>query len=187
VRAAIDANDFALARETITPLLSEPTQRVCLLMAEIESEQGDHGKAREWTARAVRARRDPAWVADGYVSERWLPMSPLSGRIDAFVWSVPPESFAGPLLEQVAEQALDEAKAAAAPTSPAPILEAPPLKTVSKSAVSANGPAAAGETRSARRKPVKPVVAEPPLPDDPGPEPEAEAVSDRPRFKLFQW
>ena len=84
-RAAMDAHDFSQARSALAPLLAEPTQRVCLLMAEIEAtELGDHGKAREWTARAVRARRDPAWVADGYVSERWLPISPLSGKLDAF-------------------------------------------------------------------------------------------------------
>src|SRR5262249_42830206 len=73
-RAAIDANDFQQAREMLEPMLADPTQRTCLLMAEIEAKEfGDHGKAREWTARAVRARRDPAWVADGYVSDQWLP------------------------------------------------------------------------------------------------------------------
>jgi HemY protein len=98
-RAAVDTNDFTLARKMIAPLTQDPTQRVCLIAAEIEStEHGDHGKAREWTARAVRARRDPAWVADGYVAERWLPISPISGRLDAFVWMVPPQSQAGPVL-----------------------------------------------------------------------------------------
>ena len=123
-RAAMDAHDFSQARSALAPLLAEPTQRVCLLMAEIEAtELGDHGKAREWTARAVRARRDPAWVADGYVSERWLPISPLSGKLDAFVWTVPPEALAGPVLEQVAQQALAEAAAKASrptPTAPVP-------------------------------------------------------------------
>ena len=29
------------------------------------------------------------WTADGYVSDRWLPVSPVSGRLDAFEWRVP--------------------------------------------------------------------------------------------------
>jgi HemY protein len=177
-RAAIDASDFKFARDVLTPLLGQPTQRVCLLMAEIESaEHGDHGKAREWTARAVRAKRDPAWVADGYVSERWLPISPVSGRLDAFVWTVPPESFGGPLLEQVTQQAL--AVSTTAPPSAPVSKKAPPL-----------APAASAPVRksdAALRRKSGPVVAEPPLPDDPGPELDGEAPSGRASFKLFTW
>ena len=59
-------------------------------MAEIEQrESGDEGRAREWMARALRAPRDPAWTADGFVSDRWMPVSPVSGRLDAFQWKVP--------------------------------------------------------------------------------------------------
>jgi len=59
-------------------------------MAEIEErESGDEGRAREWMGRALRAPRDPAWTADGYVSDRWMPVSPVSGRLDAFQWKVP--------------------------------------------------------------------------------------------------
>ena len=51
-----------------------------LLLAEIErTEHGDSGRARAWTLRAVRARHDPVWTADGYVSDRWRPVSPVSG------------------------------------------------------------------------------------------------------------
>jgi HemY protein len=39
--------------------------------------------------RALNARRDPAWSADGFVSDRWLPVSPISGRLDAFEWKDP--------------------------------------------------------------------------------------------------
>ena len=36
-------------------------------MAELEQRQhGDEGRAREWMIRALRARRDPAWTADGF-------------------------------------------------------------------------------------------------------------------------
>ena len=59
-------------------------------MAEIErTEHGDSGRARAWTLRAVRALHDPAWTADGYVSDRWRPVSPVTGRLDAFQWQTP--------------------------------------------------------------------------------------------------
>jgi HemY protein len=89
-RAAIDASEFARAREVLTPFTDAPTQRVALLMAEIErTEHGDSGRARAWTLRAVRARHDPVWTADGYVSDKWRPVSPVTGRLDAFQWQTP--------------------------------------------------------------------------------------------------
>ena len=93
-RAAIDASEFAKAREALSSLIANPTQRVAMLMAEIErTEHGDSGKARTWTLRAVRARHDPAWTADGYVSDRWRPVSPVTGRLDAFQWQTPVASL----------------------------------------------------------------------------------------------
>jgi HemY protein len=93
-RAAIDAAEFARAREALAPFTSAPTQRVAMLMAEIErTEHGDSGRARAWTLRAVRARHDPVWTADGYVSDRWRPVSPVTGRLDAFQWQTPVASL----------------------------------------------------------------------------------------------
>src|SRR5260221_4159206 len=89
-RAAIDATEYARAREALAPFIAAPTQRVALLMAEIErTEHGDSGRARAWTLRAVRALHDPVWTADGYVSDRWRPVSPVTGRLDAFQWQTP--------------------------------------------------------------------------------------------------
>jgi len=89
-RAAIDATEFARAREVLAPFISAPTQRVAMLMAEVErTEHGDSGRARAWTLRAVRALHDPVWTADGYVSDKWRPVSPVSGRLDAFQWQTP--------------------------------------------------------------------------------------------------
>lgn len=90
-RAAIDAYDWSLARNALAPFAGpDATQGVASLMAEIEEGQnGDQGKAREWLARAVRAPRDPAWTADGMVSDEWEPVSPVTGRLDAFEWKVP--------------------------------------------------------------------------------------------------
>jgi HemY protein len=89
-RAAIDASEFERARKALAPFIAAPTQRVAMLMAEIErTEHGDSGRAREWTMRAVRALHDPVWTADGYVSDHWRPVSPLTGRLDAFQWQMP--------------------------------------------------------------------------------------------------
>src|SRR5204863_7080110 len=88
-RAALDAREFAAARDALEPLAAEPTQRVAMLMAELEELEGDAGRAREWMSRALNAALDPAWTADGLVSERWLPVSPVTGRLDAFQWKVP--------------------------------------------------------------------------------------------------
>ncbi|MEG9884526.1 MAG: heme biosynthesis HemY N-terminal domain-containing protein [Hyphomicrobiales bacterium] len=94
-RIAMEVGERELARESLSSLVDErPSVSVCSLMAEIESgDAGDDGKVREWLARAVRAPRDKAWVAQGYVSGRWLPVSPLTGALDAFSWRYPPESI----------------------------------------------------------------------------------------------
>lgn len=93
-RAAIDASEFGKARAALEPFIAAPTQRVAMLMAEIErTEHGDSGRARAWTLRAVRALHDPAWTADGYVSDRWRPVSPVTGRLDAFQWLTPVASL----------------------------------------------------------------------------------------------
>lgn len=178
-RAAIDANDFDQARGILEPLLTDPTQRACQLMAEIEAKEfGDHGKAREWTARALRAKRDPAWVADGYVSDQWLPASPLTGKLDAFVWAIPPASPGGPLLMHDAG-----VRPAAGPQSKADL----EIKPVAKPQSAQEKPVQA-EIRKAETKPaLTPVVAQPPLPDDPGPELDPEAALPRKRFSLFDW
>ncbi|MCP4937266.1 MAG: heme biosynthesis protein HemY [bacterium] len=92
-RAAIESHDWEEARAALKGLLDDrPSERVCTLIARIEGgEFGDKGRVREWLARAVRAPRDPSWTADGYVSELWAPVSPVTGRLDAFEWKVPVE------------------------------------------------------------------------------------------------
>ncbi|MBV8566184.1 MAG: heme biosynthesis protein HemY [Methylobacteriaceae bacterium] len=101
-RAALEVRDLDLARRTMLPLFEpesphgRPSVRACLLMADIEDTAGSPGRAREWLARAARAARDPAWIADGVVADRWSPVSPLTGRLDAFVWAKPSEQASGP-------------------------------------------------------------------------------------------
>jgi HemY protein len=90
-RAAADAREWEEARDALQLLLTKnPTARVCALMARIEGgEKRDSGRVREWLARAVRAPRDPMWIADGVSSNEWLPISPVTGKLDAFTWQVP--------------------------------------------------------------------------------------------------
>lgn len=97
-RAAIDAYEWSLARNALAPFIAKaPTRQICLLMAEIEEGQsGDQGKAREWLSRAVTAPADPAWTADGVISQDWAPASPVTGRLDAYEWKVPLESRTPP-------------------------------------------------------------------------------------------
>lgn len=92
-RAAMAARELDVARMAIDRLLAaRPTARACMLMAELEEIQhGETGRSREWLGRAIRAPRDAAWVADGVASEIWAPVSPATGRLDAFVWKTPVE------------------------------------------------------------------------------------------------
>ncbi|SFB25250.1 HemY protein [Rhizobium sp. NFR07] len=108
-QAALDAQDFAKARARAEAAARmEASERVYLLLADIEeAETGDQGRIRHWMQQALRAPRDPSWVADGFVSENWLPISPISGKLDAFEWKVPFSQLEGPVVEGKA--AADEA------------------------------------------------------------------------------
>ena len=102
--AALDAHEFAEARASLAPLLAMPTRRVAALMARIEAaEHGDTGLVREWMARAVHAAHDPAWTADGVIADAWMPVSPVTRRLDAFQWRVPVADLTtrGPTVEQM--------------------------------------------------------------------------------------
>ncbi len=112
-RACIDTYDWAGARDALANYaVANPSQSVCLMMAEIEEGQsGDQGKAREWVNRAVRAPRDPVWTADGITAEDWEPVSPVTGKLDAFEWRVPTSAVA---------TRLSDTPTPAAPAKPAP-------------------------------------------------------------------
>jgi len=167
-RAAIDASEFARAREVLAPYVSDPTQRVALLMAEIErTEHGDGGRARAWTLRAVRARHDPAWTADGYVSDRWRPVSPVTGRLDAFQWQTPVASLPSDRGATIESSAFEEAMLAAPP--PKRVTAAPGESQVEPT-VTAPAPAPAAQDNSPLIAKEEPAVA-PAEPVQPAPEP----------------
>jgi HemY protein len=209
-RAAIDAQEFTKARTALSEFLSAPTKRVALMMAELErAEHNDEGRAREWIARAVNAAPDPAWTAEGHVSNNWRPASP-AGVLDAFEWRVPLASIAG-------------ISAAAAPVieAPAPNLDAPaslpPSDDRNQSIIVAVGPEVTVEPRltaepklAAEQKPAAAAAprsnGEPPkvelpqgtlpkaepiiplmhAPDDPGPDGEDEDDSE-PAPQVASW
>ena len=200
-RAAIDAGEFETARRVLAELTGErPTQRACLLMAELAAkEHGDHGRAREWMARALRAARDPAWTADGQASDVWLPASLVTGRLDAFEWKVPVAEIGGPVL-QVDDVLADHHEAEQPAPVPAQIIEAvaapvaeePPAPPSPPPAIAVEEPAPPPlpEPRPAAEEPPKQTVVDIPRPrpqpvetvfpiarppDDPGPEQPAPA------------
>ncbi|MET0678359.1 MAG: heme biosynthesis HemY N-terminal domain-containing protein [Bradyrhizobium sp.] len=164
-RAAIDASEFARARAALEPFTAEPTQRVALLMAELErTEHGDSGRARAWTLRAVRALHDPAWTADGYVSDRWRPVSPVTGRLDAFQWQTPVAALPSDKGQALESSPFEEAMLASPRRS---VVIAPPdakEQAVEAEAPAPPKPAAAQDntppTAEAEPAPVEPVRTE---------------------------
>ncbi len=188
-RAALEARDFNKARQVMSPLVNgeegnRPTARTCLMMADIEEvEHGETGALLEWLQRAARAPHDPAWIADGFISDTWAPVSPVTGRIDAFAWETPKEqitpsehrralsddrsegdhglaSLAKPL------PTLDEP--AALLSSPEAVVPAPDVVTPGPVALaSVERDASPVPIRRGSRRVVFPVSA---APDDPGPE-----------------
>src|SRR6476660_6606356 len=184
-RAAIDASEFARAREALAPFIDRPTQRVAMLMAEIErTEHGDSGRARAWALRAVRALHDPAWTADGYVSDRWRPVSPVTGRLDAFQWQTPVASLTSDKGAAIESSPFEEAMLTAAPPKrvevahkglvepphevlseppPVPIEPAPPAAQDNSPPVAADEPIPTAAPALAALKPESPPVTAAPL------------------------
>ncbi|MDP1864739.1 MAG: heme biosynthesis HemY N-terminal domain-containing protein [Bradyrhizobium sp.] len=170
-RAAIDAAEYGRAREALESFAAAPTQRVALLMAEIERvEHGDSGRARAWTLRAVRAQHDPVWTADGYVSDRWRPVSPVSGRLDAFQWQTPLAALPSDSSAAIEAFALEEEMLAPPRRVEAP--KAPVAEELVEDAMPPaaqdNSPAPAASGEPAAIEP-EPVPVPPPPPAEPAP------------------
>jgi hypothetical protein len=148
---------------------------MAMLMAEIErTEHGDSGRARAWTLRAVRALHDPVWTADGYVSDRWRPVSPVTGRLDAFQWRVPVADLAprGPIIVQAAP-ARHLVQSPPQPLTPAAIEVSAEPAPVSSSPATAPQTAAPSAPEPTLKTASEPEPLKVHAPDDPGPEPEA--------------
>ena len=132
-------------------------------------------------SRAARARpRDATWVADGHFSRQWAPVSPVTGKLDAYRWIQPTEELTGPIEEpppafeppaplaveaapEPAETPAEvEAAPAAQPAAPAEILPPEPKPDVKAEA----------DRKAVSPQPV--IFPLPAAPDDPGPKREQE-------------
>jgi HemY protein len=150
-----------------------------MLMAEIErTEHGDSGRARAWTLRAVRALHDPVWTADGYVSDRWRPVSPVTGRLDAFQWQTPLAALPSDKTAPIESSPFEEAMLA----PPKPV--EPPREVVSEPAPPAeqdNSPILTATEPSPTPVPAALVAPEPaPSPPPPSPPTPAPTPSEPP-------
>ncbi|MER8963365.1 heme biosynthesis protein HemY [Mesorhizobium sp. M0701] len=199
-RAALDAQEFSTARrEAEAAIRIDRREGAYLLLADIEeAETADQGKVRQLLSKAVRAPRDPAWVADGVVSERWAPISPITGRLDAFEWRAPMERL-GQLIDGHEDT----------PEAPVPAIAAPARPVQERAGTiehTAETPGTATEEKMddrAGEDHVTPITAaafaqvpedaeavEPAqeltrLPDDPGVDPDDAADKSTRRFRLF--
>lgn len=183
-RAALEARDLEAARSALAPLIvsdaaTRPSARVCLTMADIAEAEDDAGQTREWLARAARAPRDRAWVADAIVSDRWAPASP-AGKLDAFAWRTPDERLSAPIEPPPAPRPVEVAppprQVEVAP--PPPVIEARPVEVIEAAPVPPPEPAQPAEIVSGSAAPVRNAPAALPRvngfdalkpPDDPGP------------------
>ena len=188
-RAALDAQELTLARENAeTAARLGAREGIYLLLADIEeADTGDQGRVRHWLAQAVRAPRNSTWTTDGYVSEHWAPVLPVSGRLDAFEWKVPVEQIAGPVKDGEAVRASAEQAIESLP----PVAATPPVvetKTAivfkddsAVEATGADGATVLEETvvEAVPEEPAAPVVEpEPETAPEPEPEPAAAAPSN---------
>ncbi|MBB4568130.1 heme biosynthesis protein HemY [Rhizobium leucaenae] len=197
-KAALDARDFAKARAKAEAAARiEARESAFLLLADIEeAETGDQGRVRHWMAQALRAPRDPAWLADGFVSDKWLPLSPITGRLDAFEWKAPFGQLEGPVEEGTT------ASVDAALKSLPPVREAAPAtvapKPVSPTVASPAADVSVMELEPVAKKPAPPPAAkleptkEPEAkpffggaPDDPGVKDLKLEPEPKTRLKLF--
>lgn len=185
-RAALDAQDFSSARrEAEAAIRIDPREGAYLLLADIEeAESGDQGKVRQFLSRAVRAPRDPAWVADGVVSEHWAPVSPVTGKLDAFEWRAPVERLGQMIEGGEDEPAIEQPSLVASAKHPAA-----PAREGLAAAPAYLAPVTAAEVAAAptQADEIEPASGLPRLPDDPGIEPDdTEADEKSPnRFRLF--
>lgn len=99
--AALDAREFAAARaKAEAAARMAPSEEAFLLLADIEeAETGDVARIRHWMSQALKAPRDATWIADGVASADWLPVSPVTGRLDAFEWKAPVVPGSGEVID----------------------------------------------------------------------------------------
>lgn len=209
--AHLGTGDFAKARQEIEAVVRQrPTERAWLMLADIEeAETNDQARVRQWLSNAVKAPRDPQWTADGYASDQWAPISPVTGELDAFEWKVPVARIGG-LIDH--NMSADNAATQTQPVDPAmlALITALPVAETAKAEVKAETETddiidatiidldtteeSLSDQSSSQTKPEVPPVAKtpiddtsaevkPPLPDAPLDEAEDKKSND----KKFSW
>jgi HemY protein len=177
--AAIAARDFATARSAMAPFVAggeRPTARMCLIMAELEErEHNAQGLVREWLARASRAPRDAVWIADGHWSKQWAPVSPVTGKLDAFRWMQPKEALAGPV-EEPPPAHEPEAPAISPAAIAEKVIEAAPAPQAEEKASPEPAEVAKPGPKRWPSSPQPVIFPLPTPPDDPGPKREEAAT-----------
>jgi HemY protein len=139
------------------------------------------------------------WTADGYVSEKWRPVSPVSGRLDAFQWQTPvaalPSDGSGAIEAKEFDREFNEAMSK--PRRVEPPREAPADVTVEKTGVTTEESAPAAQDNvqdnmqdnTPANSPAPAAASEPapapspPLPANPLPLPEASSPAAAPLFR----
>ncbi|MFB2551277.1 heme biosynthesis protein HemY [Ensifer soli] len=171
-RAALDARELLLAREKAEAAARiAPSEGVFLLLADIEeADTSDIGRIRYWMAQALRSPGDAAWTADGVTAAEWRPVSPVTGRLDAFEWKTPVSQIDGPVEEGSVNPA-EEAIRNLPPVTPAPApvetvriveVEKPVVVSVERPAEPTSEMAATAPPPAAEPQPAVPVKAVPP-------------------------
>jgi HemY protein len=188
-KALLDAKEAAEAkRETEAALTLRQSEAAYLLLADIAQAEGEsQGKIKSLLAKAVRAEPDAAWTADGMVSATWAPISPISGRLDAFEWKIPVGRLQ-PLIDHAPEgEVEDEAPvieigAKSEPVAEPAVQQAPPLAAI----IEKSEPDVVDTFQSlpARSRGVA-TDNLPAPPDDPGVKPEYLNGKPKSRFRLF--
>jgi HemY protein len=147
-------------------------------MARIEAGDGNKGREREWLARAVRAPRDRAWIADGYISDRWLPVSPVTGAVDAFEWKAPVDAIGKGDDTLLIEEGLDTPE-------PPPLVVSPPAQIEDQATLPdeppSKSPAPSGDGTTPPRVPIVEIKPAEPASEDAAPKPPRHDLAPPPR------
>ncbi|WP_337269370.1 heme biosynthesis protein HemY [Oryzifoliimicrobium ureilyticus] len=194
--AALDAREFAKARAKAEAAARiAPREGVFLLLADLEeAETEDQGRIRHWLAQALKAPRDPAWVADGFVSQKWLPLSPVTGKLDAFTWKAPFDQADAPTedhaalldtalktLPPVGTSVAENAEKSLADRAIVEVKAAAPVKETAKSTELIKTEQA--QNRDVKIRPEQPFFGG--RPDDPGVKDPKAQPDDKSRLRLF--
>ena len=85
-RVAFSARRYSFARKLLEPHLENPDRRLCQLMADIETEEGNEAGARFWLDKARHALLEAGWTARGLRLDNWQPLCPVTGALGGVVW-----------------------------------------------------------------------------------------------------